>query len=344
VVIVVKSVRRTGALRTLASLLFFNCSLLSLSASALDLRDKYRPDKQSSSNSEKVSCSPDKPVAETGGEVRVRVFVGLSQARDQNYSWKVTAGSIQGSGPEVVWGLEGVPSGITKATVTVSNTETKIAECSVEVIVIERERGEMPASRESTRTFLTKDQKEQAGYGLYSYILLGSPPTESSRVRYLRAIEAYLNLIVPLEDLQDNVAHSKLNVTYLTIKVAAPVHPSSEWLLENYDFGRARVLLDRLPGGHREGPYILSALKPLSGTAALSSQYLYQDLSTVPTDPKDLLSWWIREFQNQAAQERFWDPPTAEDLTLKLRTTISVLAAGLPEVQKQLAVWVTWTK
>jgi hypothetical protein len=46
---------------------------------------------------------------------------------------------------------------------------------------------------------------------------------------------------------------------------------------------------------------------------------------------------------NLAAQERFWEPRTAEVLTLKLRSTISVLAIGLPEVKKQLASWVSWT-
>ncbi len=326
-----------SASRVLAFVLFLDYGMRPLMATAMSQPESGSP-------SMEVSCSPEKPVAEIGSSLRVRVFVAVAQERSQQFAWKVSAGTIQGSGSEVVWNLKGVPSGYSKATVTITNGGTRFAECSVEVIVTEPERGEHPMSRETTRTFLARNQKEEAGYGLYSYLLLGSTPTDASRVRYLRAIDAYLDLILPLDDLQENVAHNKLNITYLLVKIPVPAHPTAEWLLENYDFGRARVLLDLLPGEHREGPYIVSALNPLSGADAPSKRYLYQDLSTVPTEPKDLVSWWIREFQNQAAQERFWDPQTVENLALRIRTTISVLATGLPEVQKQVATWVAWAK
>jgi hypothetical protein len=291
-----------------------------------------------------VSCSPEQPVAEIGSVIRVRVFASAGQEQIQSYAWKVSVGTIQGSGSEVQWNLTEAPSGFSKATVTVTNAGTKVGDCSMEVIVTEPERGAKLMLRETTRTFLSKVQKEEAGYGLYSYLLLGSPPTDASRVRYLMAIEAYLNLILPLDDLQETVDHKKLNITYLPLKNRVPARPTSQWLLDNYDFGRARVLLDLIGGGYREGPYIVSSLRPLSGADALTTKYLFQDLSTVPTDPKDLVSWWIREFQNQAAQERFWTPQSVEILALRIRTTISVLAMGLPEVQKQVAAWVAWAK
>jgi hypothetical protein len=56
----------------------------------------------------------------------------------------------------------------------------------------------------------------------------------------------------------------------------------------------------------------------------------------------DIISWWVREFLNQAAQERYWEPRTAELFALKIRTTIGVLAEGLPDVQKALTDWVSW--
>jgi len=291
-----------------------------------------------------VSCSPDQPVAEIGSVMRVRAFASREQEQMQKYTWRVSVGTIQGSGSEAEWNLKGVPSGFSKATVTVTNAGARVGECSMEVIVTEPERGNQPMLRETTRTFLSKGQKEEAGYGLYSYLLLGSPPGDANRARYLRAIEAYLDLILPLDDLQETVDHKKLNITYLLIKGPVPTRPTSQWLLDNYDFGRARVLLDLIGGGHREGPYIISSLGPLSGVDALSTKYLFQDLSTVPTEPKDLVSWWIREFQNQAAQVRFWKPQSVEILALRIRTTISVLATGLPEVQKQVATWVAWVK
>jgi hypothetical protein len=52
---------------------------------------------------------------------------------------------------------------------------------------------------------------------------------------------------------------------------------------------------------------------------------------------------WVKEFLNQAAQERFWEEPTVGNLALKLRTTIGVLAAGLPE-RKTLEDAIGWRR
>ena len=291
-----------------------------------------------------ISCSADRPVAEIGSAVTLRVFVAPTAARNLQVSWRVSAGTIEGKNTEVVWKLQAVPSGFQKATAMVRSAQGKLPDCSLEIVATEPERGGQPTKRESTRFFLDKAKKEEAGFGLYSYILLGGPPTDSSRGRYLRAIDAYIALLLPLEDLQDSVDHRKLNVTYLPVRAAVPPQVTSQWLLDNYDFARARVLLDLLPGDHREGPYIVSSATPLSRSGALNSRYLYQNLSTVPVDPKDLVSWWVREFENQAAQERFWSPSVAENFALRMRTTISVLATGLPEVQKQVSTWVAWVK
>ena len=56
--------------------------------------------------------------------------------------------------------------------------------------------------------------------------------------------------------------------------------------------------------------------------------------------PSHLAASWVKEFLNQAAQERFWDERTGARLALKLRvTTVSVLGEGLPEVRKALDGW-----
>lgn len=290
-----------------------------------------------------ISCSPETPVVEIGSAVRLRAFVSSPAQQGLQYSWTATAGKIQGSDDRPIWRLNGVLSGRYQAKVVVSRGGRKLGECSLQLIVLETQRSSVP-SRESARSFLIKDQDEESGYGLYSYLLFGSPPTEANRKRYLKAIEAYIKLLLPLKDLQDNVAHGKLNVTYFLTKTVPPSSPTSEWLLANYDFARARILLDLLPGNHRQGPYLISALAPLSTGSSLPKQYLFQDLSQVPTEPNDLLSWWVLEFENQAAQEQFWEPPTGEHLALRLRTTISVLAAGLPEVEEQLHSWIVWAK
>src|SRR5712692_7203729 len=45
-----------------------------------------------------------------------------------------------------------------------------------------------PGGRETGRAFLIGEQPEAKGYGLYSYLLFGTPPTEATRERYLNLI------------------------------------------------------------------------------------------------------------------------------------------------------------
>jgi hypothetical protein len=296
-----------------------------------------------------IACNPDKPIVHSGEDLGLHVFVAGPASQTLRYAWTATGGKIVGEGKGVRWNFNGAMSGIYTSSVVVSSAGKKLGECSVQVTVIEAERGGgEPATSEearvTARAFLAKGQKETAGYGLYSYLLLGSPPTEATRPRYLKTIQAYLSLIQPVTDLRDYVATSKLNVTYLPVKVQAPDPPTAEWLLANYDFARARILLNLLSPSYQTGPYIVSTLVPLSIASAMPAQYLFQDLSLVPVEPQDLLSWWVRAFLNQAAQQRFWQPQTGELLALKLRTMISVEAMALPEVEKQLGSWIAWAK
>jgi hypothetical protein len=186
---------------------------------------------------------------------------------------------------------------------------------------------------------LVKGANEAPGYGLYSYLLLGSRATDdSTRDRYFNAIQSYLDTVEQVEKLLFYLPQDRLNVTYLPIEVAANSAPTADWLIEHYDYARARSFLDMLPGNLREGPYFISALKPLSSGGPVD-HYLFQDLSGVPSDIDSL---WVREFLDQAAQERYWKPPTAELFVLRMRTTIGVLAEGLPEVRESLGDWIAW--
>jgi hypothetical protein len=287
-----------------------------------------------------VACSADKPTVVSGETLRVRAWCALPAGQTARYGWTATAGMIDGQASDAQWDFSGVQPGLYKATVTVRASVTRPTECSVEVIVVEGARG-VP-TRETGRAFLEKGKKEASGYGLYSYLLLGAHPTDSTRDRYLKAIQAYLDVIDDITRLEDYISRPKLNITYLPIETVADTRPTPDWVVERYDYARARALLDLLPGTHREGPYLVSVLKPLDSAGNPTDHYLFQDLSTVPTEPKDLVSWWVREFLNQAAQVRFWQPRTAELLVLKLRTTIGVLAAGLPDVQNGMDSCLAW--
>ncbi len=285
-----------------------------------------------------VACSVDKPIVVTGGTVVLRAWAMSSSERAPEFIWNAEAGEISGEGREVQWELIGVPaSSRPEATVKVRVSPTSSASCSLQVIVAEKEKG----GKQTGRSFLVKGKNEDEGYGLYSYLLLGSRPGASTRDRYLKAIEAYQGRMVEVAKLEDYFLRSKLNVAYLPIELDPQSEPSATWLLDHYDYARAQTLLSVLPGNLREGPYIVSTLKPLSSNTP-ASQYLFQDLSAVPASDSDLISWWVREFLNQAAQERYWEPKTAEHLALKIRTTIAVLGLALPDVQKGLENWISW--
>jgi hypothetical protein len=205
------------------------------------------------------------------------------------------------------------------------------ADCTVRVVV-------QPApdsrGRESGWSFLVGAQTEESGYGLYSYLVLGSPPDDNSRDRYRQAIEAYVGLVPDIQQLGRLIERRELNVTYLPLTLPPPGGPVAlDWALDHYDYVRARALLRRLPGDYREGPYLISSLEPLTGKTAAPARYLFQDLSRVP--PR-LTTLWVKEFLNQAAQERFWEESTARALALKLRTTIAVLTVSLPAVRETL--------
>lgn len=286
-----------------------------------------------------IACSPDKPTVSPREIIGVRVWVSSEDRESLRYTWTVTGGQIQGSGPEVRWDFTGVKPGTYTAKVKVIDPNLGVAECSVKVIV--KKRNMVRIKVETGWSLLLKNEKEEAGYGLYSYLLFGSLPTEANSERYKKAIEAYLWTIPHIIDLESyDIPRNELNITYLPVKETPPEQGmSTEWVLTNYDYARARALLRLLPGDHRDGPYIISLMKPLSGVSELTGEYLYQDLSHV--EPH-IVSLWAKDFFNQAAQERFWEERTGKRLALKLRTTVAILAKGLTKVRVAVDNWIAW--
>jgi len=213
-----------------------------------------------------------------------------------------------------------------------------------------------PVGRETGRAFLIAEQPEAKGYGLYSYLLFGAPPTEATRERYLNLIATYLESIPPVGSFKGSLERWELNIAYLPLKDSPPVEFSkgcsqlpcgtgnvafAQWVLDHYNYTRARVLLRAVPAGgtHRNGPYIVSSLKPLSTTPILSPPYLYQDLSSVPAR---LVLLWVKEFLDQTAQQSFEDSRRVQQVALKLRQSIAIAAKGLPDVLEALDRWIAW--
>jgi len=207
-----------------------------------------------------------------------------------------------------------------------------------------------PTQRETTRAPLVETHPEDEGYGLYSYLLFGTPPLPATRDRYLRTIMAYLEMIPPTAETLRYIPNRwELNITYLPLTDPPPAEftgsaghidlsAAAEWMLQHYNYARARALLRLLPGTHNSGPYLVSQLKPLTGNSAVVQPYLWQDLSHVQPD---LVQTWIREFMAQVAAPQSWDRPRAvPQFALQLRNAIAVAATEVPDIQAGLKTWI----
>ncbi|HEU4855176.1 MAG TPA: hypothetical protein VFS89_07810 [Nitrosospira sp.] len=301
--------------------------------------------KESESDSLFISCSPEKPVVFPNESIQLKAWVATSDGKpfpeELAYVWSVSAGNIRGKTAEARWDFENSKPGNYVA-IVLATTVNKEAECSLQVVVEPSKPDEGPlvvesrGRRETGRSFLLPQQKEHEAYGLYSYLLLGGPPSDNSRERYLKVIETFLMVLPDIARLERHFAPSELNITYLPIDAAPPnitdVKLLAKWVLDHYDYARARYFLSQFSGNNRNGPYLVSVLAPLGGPTPLSHS-LFQDLSAVP--PR-LARSWINEFMNQAAQEHFWETESLPQLRLKARSAIAILSMALPEVRNSL--------
>jgi hypothetical protein len=206
--------------------------------------------------------------------------------------------------------------------------------------------------------FLVGNQAEGTGYGLYSYLLFGSPPSDANRTLYLQAISACIRGMRDIRSLEDaGFARQELNVTYLPISEPLPRVFSSgsglsphaitlldEWILDHYNYDRARSLLRFLRGAHRGGPYIISTLNALGGHEPFPTRHLFQDLSVVPYDRPELIFAWVQEFLQRASQPHRWEETSAKQFTLRLRQAITIVFTDVPEIRNALESRITWVE
>ncbi len=294
-----------------------------------------------------VTCSIERPTVGLGvAEVGLKTWALSPENKSLQYRWTVTAGQVKGRDSEAQWNLTGLRPGTFAATVNVTDSAGAQSECTVRVLVRrdveQRGLGGGPVSRETARALLQPGSSEDSGYGLYSYLLFGSSPSDATRERYAKTVESYLALVPDVMSLEEYIQRKELNILYLPVRSAPTQQPLGAWALDNYDYARARSFLRNLPRNNRDGPYILAATRPLGqagGSGLEAGHYLLQDLSSVPPH---LAALWVKEFLNQAAQNRFWEERTAVKLGLNLRRTIGVAGAGLPEVRKGLDSLITW--
>jgi hypothetical protein len=187
------------------------------------------------------------------------------------------------------------------------------------------------ANRVTGTSFLTDN--ETPGYGLYSYLLFASRPTPTTKERYDKALLAWLSLPSAQGLLREQLPKELLNIFYVPTK-SEPLALTLDEVWASYNYERAVVLLNKIPGEHSTGPYLVSTLAPLS--AGKPPQYIFQDLSTVPPH---VVILWIREFQQRAAQERPWSARMLPQFLLNLRTAVAQAATALGHASNTLA-WI----
>ena len=207
--------------------------------------------------------------------------------------------------------------------------------------------------RNTGRSFLVGTENEQSGFGLYSYLLFSSAPiTDTEKQRDLAVLKVFIEGMNDVAEFESYKPKADLNVTYLLV-VEHPQQsvPSPEWVLSKYNFVRAQVLLGILGrSGHdvRQGPYVVSATKPLSHLTEIPEPHLWQDMSSVsPT----VAASWEKEFITRASRKEFWAPDTRNQALLDLRTFIAnaanattMASGGMGEFKKLLLECVSWNK
>ncbi|PCH98001.1 MAG: hypothetical protein COB85_02330 [Bacteroidetes bacterium] len=190
------------------------------------------------------------------------------------------------------------------------------------------------------RDFLIGNSKEVEGYGLYSYFLLGSKPDDNNRERYLAIIGEFLN-ITEAKILEEEYDRSRqdINITYFPLIKKPIKNVSAEWILDHYDFTRARILLNNLSSERLNGVYIISTVKVLSKNPIGSDSYLFQNLTTVH---HSLVKLWVEEFLKQSSKPNFWEKEDGNAFIMNMRNHIAISAEALNIVKVELDKWLAW--
>jgi hypothetical protein len=182
-------------------------------------------------------------------------------------------------------------------------------------------------------------------------LIPAAPLNEEDKKRYLAVIKSFLSGLSGVAELEAGGAlKSDLNVTYLLLTSSPNTNaPEAEWILEHYDFARAKILLSLFSrAGHDvvSGPYVVSSLVPLIHGHNLPEHYLWQDMSHVPDS---LAASWEKEFERRASKKEFWSADKRNQIVLEIRDFIATAAVGLPvvsaaadEFKKMLASCISW--
>ncbi len=154
-----------------------------------------------------------------------------------------------------------------------------------------------PEIKITCRDYLLKGEAEEAGYGLYSYMLFSAKPdTEKEFRRYAMLHRAYRSLHshTKYEDYREigGIVKENVNITYwpLSLEVSDTLEnkledstTTDDFFISNYDYFRAELILGKIKGIETPGPFIIALYYPLNTNLQILArkEMLIIDLSRV---------------------------------------------------------------
>nr|VFK56125.1 MAG: hypothetical protein BECKTC1821F_GA0114240_100920 [Candidatus Kentron sp. TC] len=128
------------------------------------------------------------------------------------------------------------------------------------------------------RDTLYSDELPFSGYGAYSYVVLTERPKEVSGSRQEAFCDAYLSR---LESVQQYSGRPKLSLmpTFWLLVDKRDGSNSCRELVENYDYARAKLIMERIGKLSAHGPLLVAWTKPFE--EAQGRKALVLDLSKV---------------------------------------------------------------
>ncbi len=292
-----------------------------------------------------VACVADRVAATVQDTVELRAFAEPAAAE---YRWTVERGRLvgggAGGGARVRWTPAGAPLGPVAATVVASGPRGEVGRCVARVTVVPPG-GHMGGLRRVS-AFLVPGRVEEPGFALYTYLLLPNPPAPGEERRARLAVAEYLRHARDAAEVRLAPAErARASANYLPLTRALR-DPSPDSVLRHYDHAAAQRLLQRLPGAHTDGLYLVSLAGPaLSARDSVAGAFAVQDLSL---RPESVVAPTVGYFLRLADQARFDGGPALPRLVLHARTAVGVLALGLPDVARSMGEWHTlwaqWVK
>lgn len=262
-----------------------------------------------------LSCAPSTPAAFAGDTVRLYQWANLPEGGKPIYAWTVSSGEVRPAGPNVFhWKLAKDATGAVTADGELRTGSTVQARCLVEVQAIASKTAAMDSG------IMPPGGQETEGAGLYNYLLISAT---ASKELQQSALRAWLDLNSPIAELRRVLKPGETVALGVPVGEKPSSKPDVEWVLQHYDFTKARTLLERAAPDAKPGLFIVSSLQPISNSRP---PYLVQDLSGASPV---LAGTWIEAFINEAAQGRTWNPAEEASLVDQLRSTVLALDKNL---------------